>query len=60
MLAYPCSRVSTLPLGSGALAGNPFSVDRELLRSELGMGKVSGNSMQVGLPFSFHDSRIQC
>ncbi|ORY74285.1 putative ARG4-arginosuccinate lyase [Leucosporidium creatinivorum] len=39
-------RVSTLPLGSGALAGNPFSVDRELLRSELNMGKVSGNSMQ--------------
>ncbi|KAK4058502.1 argininosuccinate lyase [Microbotryomycetes sp. JL221] len=39
-------RVSTLPLGSGALAGNPFSVDRELLRQETGMLKVSGNSMQ--------------
>jgi len=40
------SRISTLPLGSGALAGNPFSVDRELLRSTLGMQSVSGNSMQ--------------
>ncbi|KAM0788511.1 hypothetical protein ACM66B_001641 [Microbotryomycetes sp. NB124-2] len=39
-------RVSTLPLGSGALAGNPFSVDRELLRQETGMRSVSGNSMQ--------------
>lgn len=39
-------RVSTLPLGSGALAGNPFCVDRELLRSELGMASVGGNSMQ--------------
>lgn len=39
-------RVSILPLGSGALAGNPFCVDRELLRSELGMATVGGNSMQ--------------
>ncbi|CEQ42217.1 SPOSA6832_03991 [Sporobolomyces salmonicolor] len=39
-------RVSTLPLGSGALAGNPFCVDRELLRSELGMQNIGGNSMQ--------------
>ncbi|KAM0754412.1 argininosuccinate lyase [Meredithblackwellia eburnea MCA 4105] len=39
-------RVSTLPLGSGALAGNPFCVDRELLRNELGMNSVGGNSMQ--------------
>jgi len=43
------SRVSTLPLGSGALAGNPFCVDRELLRSELGMQHIGGNSMQVRL-----------
>ncbi|KAK4704670.1 argininosuccinate lyase, partial [Phenoliferia sp. Uapishka_3] len=39
-------RISTLPLGSGALAGNPFCVDRELLRTELGMHSVGGNSMQ--------------
>ena len=40
-------RVSSLPLGSGALAGNPFCVDREMLRNELSMATVSGNSMQV-------------
>ena len=34
-----------LPLGSGALAGNPFCVDRELLRKELGFDSVGGNSM---------------
>ncbi len=30
-------RVATLPLGSGALAGNPFCVDRQFLAKELGM-----------------------
>lgn len=30
-------RVATLPLGSGALAGNPFCVDRRFLAAELGM-----------------------
>lgn len=47
------SRVSTLPLGSGALAGNPFCVDRELLRSELGMQNIGGNSMQVSIQSIF-------
>lgn len=40
-------RVSVLPLGSGPLAGNPFGVDRELLRKELGFGDVSINSMNA-------------
>jgi hypothetical protein len=37
-------RVATLPLGSGALAGNPFLVDRQFLAQELGMvrGWVGG------------------
>ncbi|BGP23147.1 argininosuccinate lyase [Rhodotorula toruloides] len=39
-------RISVLPLGSGALAGNPFCVDRELLRNELGFQSIGGNSMQ--------------
>ncbi|KAH9857075.1 argininosuccinate lyase [Lenzites betulinus] len=38
-------RVSTLPLGSGALAGNPFGVDREFLAKELGFQSVAENSM---------------
>ncbi len=38
-------RVSILPLGSGALAGNPFGVDREFLAKELGFQSVAENSM---------------
>ncbi|KAJ7273600.1 argininosuccinate lyase [Mycena haematopus] len=38
-------RISILPLGSGALAGNPFAVDREFLAKELGFASVAENSM---------------
>ncbi|KAI0780763.1 argininosuccinate lyase [Trametes elegans] len=38
-------RISILPLGSGALAGNPFAVDREFLAKELGFQSVAENSM---------------
>ncbi|QRV86351.1 adenylosuccinate lyase [Ceratobasidium sp. AG-Ba] len=38
-------RVSVLPLGSGALAGNPFGVDREFLAKELGFHSVAENSL---------------
>lgn len=41
-------RVATLPLGSGALAGNPFGVDRQSLAADLGMiGGVCPNSMDA-------------
>jgi argininosuccinate lyase len=41
-------RVATLPLGSGAIAGNPFLVDRQFLAKELGMiGGVCPNSMDA-------------
>eukprot|EP00195_Chlamydomonas_chlamydogama_P005529 CAMPEP_0202894386 /NCGR_PEP_ID=MMETSP1392-20130828/3805_1 /ASSEMBLY_ACC=CAM_ASM_000868 /TAXON_ID=225041 /ORGANISM="Chlamydomonas chlamydogama, Strain SAG 11-48b" /LENGTH=478 /DNA_ID=CAMNT_0049579073 /DNA_START=213 /DNA_END=1649 /DNA_ORIENTATION=- len=41
-------RVATLPLGSGALAGNPFLVDRQFIAKELGMvGGVCPNSMDA-------------
>lgn len=36
---------SVLPLGSGALAGCPFPVDREFLRETLGFDAISENSM---------------
>jgi argininosuccinate lyase len=36
---------SVLPLGSGALAGCPFPIDRDFLRAELGFDRVSENSM---------------
>ncbi|WWC86123.1 argininosuccinate lyase [Kwoniella dendrophila CBS 6074] len=40
-------RVSVLPLGSAALAGNPYSLDRELLRQELGFKSIGENSMHA-------------
>jgi argininosuccinate lyase len=39
------SRVSILPLGSGALAGAPFPVDREAIAKSLGFAEVSQNSL---------------
>uniref|UniRef100_A0A8C6L898 Argininosuccinate lyase n=1 Tax=Nothobranchius furzeri TaxID=105023 RepID=A0A8C6L898_NOTFU len=40
-------RVNVLPLGSGAIAGTPFDIDRELLRKELGFDGISLNSMDA-------------
>lgn len=40
-------RISVLPLGSAALAGNPYSLDRELLRRELGFQSIGENSMHA-------------
>ncbi|KAL0039533.1 hypothetical protein WJX77_000918 [Trebouxia sp. C0004] len=41
-------RVAMLPLGSGALAGNPFGVDRRFIAEELGFyGGVCPNSMDA-------------
>ena len=38
---------AVLPLGSGAIAGCPFPVDREGLRVELGFARVSENSLDA-------------
>ncbi len=38
-------RVDVLPLGSGALAGCPFPIDRQALAAELGFAAVSPNSL---------------
>lgn len=40
-------RVSVLPLGSGALAGVPFEIDRILLAKSLGFAHVSQNSIDA-------------
>ena len=40
-------RVNTMPLGSGALAGNPFGVDRQLLAKDLNFERVCPNSMDA-------------
>jgi argininosuccinate lyase len=39
------ARVNVMPLGSGALAGNPFPIDREALAEELGFGGITLNSL---------------
>ncbi|MCB0063317.1 MAG: argininosuccinate lyase [Caldilineaceae bacterium] len=38
-------RVNVMPLGSGALAGNPFAIDRHALAAELGFRDITYNSM---------------
>ena len=40
-------RVNTMPLGSGALAGNPFGVDRQLLAKDLNFERICPNSMDA-------------
>ncbi|MBM3940598.1 MAG: argininosuccinate lyase, partial [SAR202 cluster bacterium] len=40
-------RVNVLPLGSGALAGVPYPIDRESVARELGFEAISANSMDA-------------
>jgi argininosuccinate lyase len=40
-------RVDVLPLGSAAMAGNPFPIDRQFLADELGFAAISANSMDA-------------
>ena len=40
-------RTDVLPLGSGALAGVPYPVNREFVARELGVSKVSTNSLDA-------------
>ena len=40
-------RVDVLPLGSGALAGTTFPIDRDLVARELGFASVSQNSLDA-------------
>lgn len=40
-------RTNVLPLGSGALAGSPYPLDREMTARELGFDAISRNSMDA-------------
>ncbi len=40
-------RTDVLPLGSGALAGVPYPIDREFLARELGFSRISRNSIDA-------------
>ncbi|MBN1151730.1 MAG: argininosuccinate lyase [Dehalococcoidia bacterium] len=46
-LADCAGRVNVLPLGSGALAGVPYPIDRESVARELGFDGVSANSLDA-------------
>jgi len=46
-LAAARRRSAVLPLGSGALAGSGFPVDREFLRDRLGFDAVSANALDA-------------
>jgi argininosuccinate lyase len=46
-LAAAVDRVAVLPLGSGAISGSGFAIDRTLLKELLGFRHVSPNSMDA-------------
>jgi argininosuccinate lyase len=46
-LADAARRTRVCPLGAGALAGNPFDVDRRALATDLGFGAVAENSVDA-------------
>ena len=57
-------QAGVLPLGSGAIAGCPFPIDREFLRADLGFLRISENSMDAvsdrdwALGFAFAAARV--
>ena len=57
-------QAGVLPLGSGAIAGCPFPIDREFLREELGFLSISENSIDAvsdrdwALGFAFAAARV--
>ena len=54
----------TMPLGSGAMAGVPYPIDRESVARELGFGKISTNSMDAvsdrDFLLDFHSAAAVC
>ena len=46
-LADARARLNVLPLGSAALAGTSFPLDREMVARELGFARISGNSLDA-------------
>ncbi len=40
-------RADVMPLGSGALAGSPYPLDREYVARELGFSRISANSLDA-------------
>jgi argininosuccinate lyase len=46
-LADAARRTAISPLGAGALAGNPFQVDRAWMAAELGLAGITANSLDA-------------
>jgi argininosuccinate lyase len=59
-LADLTGRVSVLPLGSGALAGVPFEIDRMALAKSLGFEKVTENSLDAVSDRDFATEYLFC
>ncbi len=56
-----CSRrLDVMPLGSGALAGAPYPLDREWVASQLGFSRVTANSMDAVGDRDFVAEFISC
>lgn len=51
------ARVNVLPLGSGAVAGCSFALDRETMAQELGFDGITANSMDA---VSDRDFEVEC
>ena len=62
--AQACERADVLPLGSGALAGLPYPIDRDFVARDLGFAKVSANSMDAvsdrDFLLDFHSAAAIC
>ncbi|HMO96409.1 MAG TPA: argininosuccinate lyase [Tepidiformaceae bacterium] len=46
-------RTNVMPLGSGALAGSPYPLDREMVARELGFDSISRNSLDAAADRDF-------
>jgi argininosuccinate lyase len=46
-LQHAAASADSCPMGSGALAGNSFAIDRNAIARELGFSRVSGNSLDA-------------
>ena len=57
-------RADVLPLGSGALAGLPYPIDRQFVADELGFSRISSNSMDAvsdrDFLLDFHSASAIC
>ena len=58
------ARADVLPLGSGALAGLPYPIDREFVADALGFSRISSNSMDAvsdrDFLLDFHSAAAIC